>query len=239
VLRLWLLSGAGWLLDGDESLSTLMALAVLEGDRPIMLKSQPYAAAWQPYAMAASYALLGVSRMAAKLPNLLESVALVGVTWLLTREVAGPVAARFAAVLAAAPPIYVAVLSLKPFAPYTEVTLLGSVALLCSLRLAFDRCSRNVGGWAVACGAAGGLAFWMHPLAVLLPPARRSDPAGPSTWTAIGTGRHVRAGGVRDGSAAGVDLQRPDRGFHGEVSAGGGRRTAGRSFVSPGGLVSR
>jgi hypothetical protein len=30
-LRVWLLAGAGWLLDGDESLSTLMALAVLEG----------------------------------------------------------------------------------------------------------------------------------------------------------------------------------------------------------------
>jgi hypothetical protein len=54
--------------------------------RPIMLKSQPYAAAWQPYAIAASYALLGVSRMAAKLPSLLESVGLVGITWLLTRE---------------------------------------------------------------------------------------------------------------------------------------------------------
>src|SRR5712692_8607499 len=80
-------------------------------------------------ALAASYALFGASRLAAHLPELAASLAFVGTTWLLAREVGGPVAARFAALLMAVPPVYILVLSLKPFAPYTEVAVLGSLAL--------------------------------------------------------------------------------------------------------------
>src|SRR5438105_9079749 len=121
LLRLSLLVRSNWLLEGDDALSALMALGVLEGDRPIMLKNQTYAAAWEPYAMAFSYALLGISRISAKLPALVGSLALIGTAWWLAREVAGRPAAWFAAVLAGLPPAYVLVLSLKPWAPYTEV----------------------------------------------------------------------------------------------------------------------
>ncbi len=165
VVRLALLVRSGWLLEGDDSLSTLMALAILEGDRPIMLKNQAYAGAWQPYAMAVAFALLGVSRVAAKLPVLLASLALVGATGLLAREVAGRAAGWFAALLVAVAPIYVLVMSLKPWAPYTEVMVLGSLTLLCATRLAFPRGRPTDGRWAVAGGVAGGLAFWLHPLA--------------------------------------------------------------------------
>jgi hypothetical protein len=165
-LRLGLLARSEWLLEGDDSLSTLMALAVLDGDRPIMLKSQTYAGAWQPYAMAASFHLFGISRVAAKLPALLGSLAVVWTTWLLAREVAGGAADRFAALLAAVPPVYFLVLSLKPWAPYTEVMVFGSLSLMCAVRLAFPRERRHDGPWAVGCGVAGGLAFWMHPLAI-------------------------------------------------------------------------
>ena len=51
-IRLSLLVRSGWLLEGDDALSTLMALGVRDGERPIMLKNQTYAAAWEPYAMA-------------------------------------------------------------------------------------------------------------------------------------------------------------------------------------------
>src|SRR5947209_19633733 len=101
VLRLSLLVRSNWLLEGDDALSALMALGVLDGDRPIMLKNQTYAAAWEPYAMAATYAVFGVSRVSAKLPALAGSLALIGTTWLLAREVAGKPAAWFAAILAA------------------------------------------------------------------------------------------------------------------------------------------
>ncbi len=128
-LRVWLLERSGWLLDGDDALSTLMAFSILDGDRPIMLKNQVYGGAWEPYAMAASYALFGASRIAARLPVLTASVAFVLVTWLLTREVVGAAAGRFAAALVALPPIYIGVLSLKPLAPYIEVTVLGTLAV--------------------------------------------------------------------------------------------------------------
>jgi 4-amino-4-deoxy-L-arabinose transferase-like glycosyltransferase len=165
-LRLSLLMRSSWLLEGDDALSTLMAFAILDGDRPIMLKNQTYAAAWEPYAMAASYVLFGVSRVTAKLPALLGSLALIGTTWLLAREAAGRTAAWFAAALMALPPVYVLALSLKPWAPYTEVILLGCLTLTCALRLAWPRPFQRDGRWAFACGLFGGLALWMHPLAV-------------------------------------------------------------------------
>jgi hypothetical protein len=116
--------------------------------------------------MAASYALFGVSRISAKLPALLGSLALIGSSWLLAREAAGKTAAWFAAALAAVAPIYFMVLSLKPWAPYTEVILLGSLSMVCALRLGWPRACQRDALWSVGCGIAGGLAFWMHPLAV-------------------------------------------------------------------------
>ncbi|MDQ3810514.1 MAG: glycosyltransferase family 39 protein [Chloroflexota bacterium] len=165
-LRLSLLVRAEWLLEGDDALSTLMAFDVLAGARPIMLKNQAYASAWEPYMMAVSYTLFGVSRVSARLPALLGSLACIGTCWLLAREVAGAAAAWFAALLAALPPVYVLVLGLKPWAPYTEVVLLGSLSLVCAVRLAWPRqCGRDR-FWAFGSGLFGGLAFWMHPLAV-------------------------------------------------------------------------
>jgi hypothetical protein len=116
--------------------------------------------------MAISYALLGISRVSAKLPALLGSLGLIGTTWLLAREVAGRAAAWFAAVLIALPPAYVLVLSLKPWAPYTEVMLFGSLALVCAVRLGWPRSGQHEGRWALGCGLASGIALWMHPLAV-------------------------------------------------------------------------
>ncbi len=135
-----------------------MALAILDGDRPIMLKNQTYAGAWEPYAMALSYGLFGVSRVAAKLPVLLGSLAFVGTTWLLAREVAGRTAASFAALLVALPPVYVLVLSLKPWAPYTEVMVFGSLCAdwpRCGSH--FRAVARTVAG-RIGCGLAGGFA---------------------------------------------------------------------------------
>ncbi|HET6319237.1 MAG TPA: glycosyltransferase family 39 protein, partial [Chloroflexota bacterium] len=165
-LRLSLLVRSGWLLEGDDALSALMAFDVLDGARPIMLKNQTYAAAWEPYAMAVSYTLFGVSRVSAKLPALLGSLACIGTSWFLARAVAGTTAAWFAAAFAALPPIYVLVLGLKPWAPYTEVILLGSLCLWCAIRLSWPPKCQRVAWWAFGCGVAGGVALWMHPLAI-------------------------------------------------------------------------
>lgn len=166
-IRLWLLVRSGWLMDGDDALSTLMAVGIVDhGERPIMLKNQTYASAWEPYAMALSYSLFGISRVSAKLPELIGSLVLIGTSAWLAAEVAGGVAAVFAAVLIAVPPTYALVLWLKPWAPYTEVILFGSVALVGAVRLGWPRPGQHDGRWAAVCGAAGGFALWMHPLAV-------------------------------------------------------------------------
>src|SRR5437763_1712367 len=44
--------------------------------------------------------------------------------------------------------------------------LVRSACLLCAIRLAWPRVGQRDGRWAFACGLAGGLALWMHPLAV-------------------------------------------------------------------------
>lgn len=166
-IRLWLLVRSGWLMDGDDALSTLMAVGIVDrGERPIMLKNQTYASAWEPYAMALSYVLFGISRVSAKLPELIGSLALIGTSAWLAAEIAGGIAAIFAAVLIAAPPAYALVLWLKPWAPYTEVVLFGTVALGAAVRLAWPRPGQHDARWAALCGAAGGFALWMHPLAV-------------------------------------------------------------------------
>jgi hypothetical protein len=53
------------------------------------------------------------------------------------------------------------------------VILLGSLCLVCALRLAWPRPCQRSDAWAIGCGVSGGLAFWMHPLAIwyLLPAA--------------------------------------------------------------------
>jgi Dolichyl-phosphate-mannose-protein mannosyltransferase len=163
LVRVSLLQRASWLLEGDDALSALMALGILDGDRPVMLKNQTYGAAWEPYAMAASFVMFGISRVSAKLPELLTSVATAASTWYLARQAAGPIGARFAAVLATLPPMYVLVLSLKPWAPYTEVMVLGSLCLACAIRLGWHGGDVRT---ALVCGVLGGLAFWMHPLAI-------------------------------------------------------------------------
>jgi hypothetical protein len=167
--RLLLLTRSSWLLEGDDALSTLMALAIQHGDRPIMLKNQTYASAYEPYAMALTYTLFGISRVSAKLPELLNSLAVIGTTWLLARVTVGRTAAWFAAALAAVPPVYDLVLWLKPWAPYTEVVVLGSLSLTCAVALSrrtpLNR-ARSDALLAFGCGVTGGLALWMHPLAI-------------------------------------------------------------------------
>jgi len=163
LLRLSLLVRAGWLMEGDDALSALMALRILDGDRPLMLKNQAYGASWEPYLMALSFSTFGVSRVAARLPELLTSLGVILATGWLAGEVAGRPAAWFAMLLAAAPPVYVLVLAEKPWAPYTEVILLGLLALGCAVRLGWRRPTRRL---AVACGLLGGFAMWMHPLAI-------------------------------------------------------------------------
>src|SRR5579864_6229902 len=116
--------------------------------------------------MALSYTAFGISRLSAKLPELLQSTALIGTSFLLGRETGGRVAGWFAAALFAVPPAYVLVLSLKPWAPYTEVMLFGSLCLWCAMRLRWRSAGAHDGLWALGCGVCGGLAFWMHPLAI-------------------------------------------------------------------------
>jgi hypothetical protein len=51
---------AKWMLDGDEAMFGLMALHILQGDRPIFLNGQPYMGAFQSYLGAAVFTIFGV-----------------------------------------------------------------------------------------------------------------------------------------------------------------------------------
>ena len=171
--------------------------------------------------MAVSYALFGVSRVSAKLPALLGSLALIGTTWLLAREVAGRTAAWFAAAFAALPA------SVRPRAVVKTV---GALHGGHPVRLAVPHLRRPAGL------AAGGPA--RRPLELrlrrrrragavdasaggLVPGCGRADACGARPRRTLAADRRLGAGRLRPGRAADLDLQPADR--RGDVPVRAGR----------------
>jgi hypothetical protein len=146
--------------DGDTGVVGLMARHLGEGTT---LWGQPYGSPLDAWVVAPAVALLGPTRLAARLPYFLLSLALVPLAAALARRVhmdAGPAAA----LLVASPPAYLLLLAALPPPLYPTTLVLLAVCLW----LALDAPSLPR---AVAWGLASGLATWTHlmSLAVVLP----------------------------------------------------------------------
>lgn len=154
--------------DGDTGVVGLMARHLGEG---ATLWGQPYGSPLDAWVVAPAVALLGPTRLAARLPYFLLSLALVPLAAALARRVhakAGPAAA----LLLASPPAYVLLLSALPPPLYPTTLVLLALALV----LALDGAAAPLDDpatlrRAIAWGLVGGLAAWTHlmSLAVLLP----------------------------------------------------------------------
>jgi hypothetical protein len=104
-VRLWVL-GINDELNADEAIPGLMARHILQGERPVFFYGQHYFGAAEAYLIAGLFFAFGFHPRLATVPPIVASLALIPVTYLLGRRLAGRTAGWLAALpVAFAPPI--------------------------------------------------------------------------------------------------------------------------------------
>lgn len=170
-VRLALLFSPQAELEADEAIVGLMALHILEGERPVFYYMQPYLGSLEAYLVAGSFAVLGGTTLALKLVPLLVSLLFVGLLFETGRRLGGPAVGAAAGLYAAVPPSFLAIWSLKARGGYIETLALGQVLLLVAMRVA----GRGAigAGEGIILGFLAGFGLWVNPLIVvyLLPVA--------------------------------------------------------------------
>ncbi len=190
VVRAVLIARAPGVLDGDEALVGIQAeriAAGVERPLPVFFYGQYYMGALEAYLAAGVFRLVGPSVAALRLVPLLFALALVALTYELARRTAGRTAARYAALLAAVPPLYVGVWSLKARGGYVETLALGTALLVVTHRLLYGPPAAGLAavsppppverfplllwrarswGWWLAWGLLAGLLFWINPVSL-------------------------------------------------------------------------
>src|SRR5256714_7229142 len=181
VVRVLRIARAPGILDGDEALVGIQAERIAAGAEhplPVFFYGQPYMGALEAYLAAGLFRLVGPSVQALRLVPLFFALLLVVLTYELARRVAGRPAASVAALLAALPPLYVGVWSVKARGGYVETLALGSALLIATHRLLYGPSEglgltapvpggpRRTYGWWLLWGAVAGLMFWVSPLSV-------------------------------------------------------------------------
>jgi 4-amino-4-deoxy-L-arabinose transferase-like glycosyltransferase len=164
VIRIWLMSRASWLLEGDEATMALVGLHILnDHERPIYFPGQAYMGAWQSYLAALSFWLFGVSREAAKLVPLLSSLAWVGTTMLLARRIYSREAALLAGLFAAVPSLYFISTTLRIAYPLIDVMAIGNLILYIAIDIVWrDESPPRLTWRFLLLGLLAGFGFWMH-----------------------------------------------------------------------------
>lgn len=181
LMRLFLIVRAPGVLDGDEALVGIQAERIASGAAhplPVFFYGQHYMGSLEAYLAAGLFRLVGPSVPALRLVPLFFALLLVALTYELARRVAGRDAANLAALLAALPPLYVGVWSLKARGGYIETLALGTALLIVTHRLLYG--SHEALGlttpvprrrwrtyfWWTAWGLLAGLLFWISPLSL-------------------------------------------------------------------------
>jgi len=163
VWRLGLLAWSDFAIDADEAVVGLMAKHVAEGrELPVWYYGQPYMGALEAYCAAPLVALLGPRPVALKLTALAFALAFVGLAHALARRVLGRSAAVLTALYLAAPPLVLAVWSLKLRGGYTSLLALGQLILLLAHRVGTGGATPRA---SFGLGLAAGVASWLNLLA--------------------------------------------------------------------------
>lgn len=135
-MRLLFLSAGGVVIDSDEAIVGLMAKHIAEGRQwPIFYYGQPYMGSLEPTLAAFVFKLLGVGVWELKAIPLIFSLLFIYLIYLLAEEVQGERAAKVASVLAALPPVAFMEWSLKARGGFVELVVLGTLALLITVKL--------------------------------------------------------------------------------------------------------
>jgi len=171
LIRVSLIVLAPRVLDGDEALVGIQAERIAAGTAhplPVFFYGQHYMGAIESYLAAGLFRLIGPSVPTLRVIPLLFAVAFVALTYHLTSRVAGRPAAAFAGLVAAFPPLYVGVISIKAWGGYVESLTLGTTLLLITHHMMYRLHNSSTHQplhrlWLIW-GMAAGLLFWVNPV---------------------------------------------------------------------------
>jgi hypothetical protein len=175
-VRVFLLVRAQGMLEGDEAILGVQAEDILRGAHPIYMYGQPYMASWETYLLAPLIAAFGPSGTLMHCVTLAESLLLVPLLGILAEKLYGERARLPAMLLAAVPPLYVAVVELHLWGGYVETLVLGTALLLTAVSIAerWEARAPTTRLWGLA-GLLLGFAFWIDHI------SRRAGP-GLQSW---------------------------------------------------------
>lgn len=177
LIRAWLLVHTRGVIAGDEAMVGLQAEYILRGQHPVYYYGQPYMGSLEAYFAALLFAIAGISVWTLRAVSILLSVFLVFLTWRLAGAVADttslPAYAKrrfmvIAALVAALPPVYDAVIEMRMMGGYIEAFVIIAWLLLAGFRLT-QRWSAGASLRELALRWAGigfliGLGMWVDPL---------------------------------------------------------------------------
>src|SRR6266851_1654476 len=179
LIRVWLLVHTRGVIAGDEAMVGLQAENILRGQHPIYYYGQPYMGSLEAYFAALLFAIAGISVWTLRAVSILLSVFLTFLTWRLAGALADttslpPYARRrfmvIAALVAALPPVYDAVIEMRMMGGYIEAFVIIAWLLLAGFRLT-QRWQAGASMRELALRWAGigfliGLGMWVNPLIV-------------------------------------------------------------------------
>jgi hypothetical protein len=147
----------------DTSTTGLMALHILEGERPLFYYGQSYMGALEAYVAALMFSIFGISTTALSLSPILFTVGWIAATYLLFDELFSARAGLAAALCTAAPGWYSLWFSMGPYGGYSNTFFFGTVFLYLAVRLA-GRELLTGGRWAhaAALGVTAALGVWTN-----------------------------------------------------------------------------
>lgn len=159
-LRLWLLQSPLGEVEADESVVGLMALHVLQGERPVFYWGQPYLGSLEAYLVAGAFLVAEPSNLVLKLVPTVVFLLFVVLAYLGTRRDLGPVPATLAALYYCLPSSFLAFWSMKARGGYVELLLLGQGLIF--LAPWAVRPGKRLAGRLFGYGLLAGLALWTH-----------------------------------------------------------------------------
>lgn len=179
LIRVWLVVYTRGVIAGDEAMVGIQAEHILRGEHPVYYYGQPYMGSLEAYFAALLFAIAGASVWTLRAVSILLSLLLVFLTWRLAGALAEQThlsayaRRRFmliAALVAALPPLYDAVIELRMMGGYIEAFVIMAWLLLSGLRLT-QRWQAGASARELALRWAGiglliGLGLWTDPLIV-------------------------------------------------------------------------
>lgn len=166
LLKVTLLLADVVVFDSDEAVVGLMAVHILQGERPAFFYGQAYMGSLDAWLIAGVFALFGPSVWAIRVLQMALFLGHVALTFYLAWRWSGDAATALAsALLMALPPPTLTLYTTISLGGYVEILVLGDLMLVVGWKLASER---KVGLWWWALfGMLAGLGFWTLGLAVV------------------------------------------------------------------------